>query len=162
MEFLLDPAVWVFISFLIFAKIAFRFGRAALIDKLDSRIAEIRKEIETAESLRVEAQELLAQYQRKQRDASKEADAIIETAEKHAAAIKKKAETELDELMSRRERQLEERLHRMEQVARRDIQTYAAALTAKATAEIIAEKMDKKDKARLVDEAISEFPSQFH
>ena len=74
MEFLSDTGSWVLISFLIFAFLAYTKGKAAFLNMLDSRIEAIKNEIETAESLRVEAQELLAQYQRKQRDAAKEAE----------------------------------------------------------------------------------------
>lgn len=160
MEFLNEATNWVLISFAIFALGFLKFGRGALLGKLDRRIEEIRKEIETAESLRIEAQELLAQYQRKQRDATREAEAIIATAQKHAAEIQKQAESDLDELVARKEAQLKDRLHRMEEKTVQEIRTYAAELSVKATAEIIAKQMDQATNDRLVEQSIKAISAQ--
>ncbi|MCB9989079.1 MAG: hypothetical protein H6868_07080 [Rhodospirillales bacterium] len=162
MELLHNPAVWVLISFVIFAIIAYRYGRDAFLAKLDGRIAEIRTDIETAELLRVEAQELLAQYQRKQRDAEKEAEAIMANAKDHAERIRKQAEADLSDSMARREQQLEERLHRMEQAAKQQIQAYAAELAVKAAAGIIADHMDEKSAAKLIDQTIGDISKKMH
>ena len=48
-----------------------------IVGIIDAKIDSIKNEIENAESIRVEAQELLAQYERKQRDADKEAEEIV-------------------------------------------------------------------------------------
>ncbi len=160
MELFQDTGIWVLFSFLVFVGIVWKFGKDKIVGMLDKRIEQIRKEIETAESLRIEAQELLAQYQRKQRDAAKEAAEIVETAKTHAAEILKQAEKELDETAKRREQQLEERLKRMEQNAMLEIRAYAAELAVKATSEIIAKQMDKKTNENLVDQSIKDIPKR--
>ncbi len=160
MAFFNEATNWVLISFVIFAIGFWKFGLKALLGKLDGRIAEIRKEIETAESLRVEAQELVAQYQRKQRDATREAEAIIAAAQKHAAEIQNHAESELNEMVARKEAQLRDRLKRMEEVALNDIKSYAAELSVKATAEIIAKQMDQATNDRLIEQSIKSIASQ--
>ena len=160
MHFLGEATNWVLISFVLFAIGFWKFGLKLLIGKLDGRIDEIRKEIETAESLRVEAQELLAQYQRKQRDAAREAETILAAAEKHAAVIQKQAESELNEMVARKEAQLKDRLKRMEDVAMQEIKAYAAELSVKATAEIIAKQMDQATNDRLIDQSIKSIASQ--
>lgn len=162
MAFFQEATNWVLISFVIFAIGFWKFGLKLMLGKLDGRIEEIRKEIETAESLRIEAQELLAQYQRKQRDAAKEAEAIVASAQKHAAEIQKAAEAELNELIARKETQLKDRLQRMEDVALQDIKSYAAELAVKATAEIIAKQMDEKTNARLVEQSIKTVAGQLN
>ena len=154
MEFFQDPASWILISFIIFCGIMWRFAKDKFLSMIDSRIETIKKEITTAENLRVEAQELLAQYQRKQRDAAKEAQQIVETAKEHAEQIKKDADVELKEAAKRREAQLKERLKRMEDAAIQEIRAYAAELAMQATREIIAEQLDKKANEKLVDESI--------
>ena len=154
MEFFQDTNNWVLISFVIFAFIFMKHGKGALLGKLDARIAEIRKEIETAESLRIEAQELLAQYQRKQRDAAKEAEAIVAHARDSAAQIRREAQAELKETMDRREAQLQDRLKRMEEKAINDIRAYAAELAVRATREIIVTEMDESTNAGMVDNSI--------
>ena len=160
MDFLSSSYFWVTLSFIGFLCMFFRFGKGPLLSKLDARINEIRKEIDTAESLRVEAQELLAQYQRKQREAAKEAEAMIETARKHAVQIRTQAEAEMETTLKRREQQMAERLERMEATAVQEIRTYAAELAVKATAEIIADKMDEQTNARLIEASIKQVTGQ--
>lgn len=154
MEFFHDTANWVFLSFLLFAFLLVKFGGKAFIGLLDKRIADIRKDIDTAESLRVEAQELLAQYQRKQKDAEKEAEEIVANAKEHAKNIKKQADEELKIVMARKEKQLAERLERMEHEAMAEIQAYAAELTVKATTEIVAANMNKKTSDTLLKKSL--------
>lgn len=162
MELLHDEHTWLLASFLVFLAIVWKVGRPAILAQLDSRITLIKKEIETAENLRVEAQELLAQYQRKHRDALLESERIIATARQHAEEIRVKAESDLEETMERREKQLKERLHRMELAAIDEVRAYAADLAIKATTEIIVKKLDKKANETLVDQAIKDMSSNIH
>lgn len=157
-----DPTAWLAVSFVIFMFILVKMGKGAFLKLLDSRIEGIREEIETAENLRVEAQDLLAQYQRKHRDAVKESEQIIADAESRADEILKAADAELGEITKRREKQLKDRLERLEQSAINEIQAYAADLAIKATTEIIAEQLDKKANAKLVDDSIKSLPGNIH
>ncbi|WP_435641710.1 F0F1 ATP synthase subunit B family protein [Micavibrio aeruginosavorus] len=157
-----DTGFWVLLSFALFVGLAFKAGKAALFAKLDGRIAQIRTDIETAETLRVEAQELLAQYQRKQRDAQNEAEAIIANSRNHATEIRKTAEAELNEMIDRKEKQLADRLKRMEDSAKAEIRAYASELAVKATAEIIANRLDDAGNAKLIDQAIRTLPSNMN
>ena len=162
MDILLDGYTWYTISFVIFAAIVYKFGAPALSAMLDARIAEIKKELEQSESLRIEAQEMLAQYQRKHRDAVQESEKIIQTARENAEKFRAKAEKDLEELMTRREQQLEERLQRMEQNAINEIKAYAADLAMNAASQIVIDKLDKKTDAKLVDESIAGIDSNIH
>lgn len=150
-----DSSLWVGISFVIFLFIAYKLGRKSVVNGIDGKINEIKTEIETAERLRVEAQELLAQYQRKQRDAEKEAKEILSNAKKQAKEITKTAETDLSELMDRRETQLGERLRRLEENAIAEIQSHAAELAVAATTEMIVQTLDEKTNAKLNEETIN-------
>ena len=153
-----DTGIWVLLSFVIFAVFAFRFGKDKFLAKLDGRITEIRNEIHTAETLRAEAQDLLAQYQAKQRDAAQEAKSIVAAAQNAAHEINKQAEIDLNDMMARKVAQLAERLKRMEDAAKAEIQAYAAELAVKATAEIIAGHLDATTNSRLVDATIKAVP----
>ncbi|MGN7438530.1 MAG: F0F1 ATP synthase subunit B [Alcanivorax sp.] len=166
MELLSDPHhashIWYTISFVIFAGILVKFGVPAFNKMLDGRIEQIKKDLEEAENLRIEAQEMLAQYQRKHRDAVQESETIIKNARESARQFKDKAEADLNDMMERREHQLQERLERMKQNAINEIQEHAAGLAMSATRHIITEKLDKKAKAKLVDEAIGNIEANIH
>ncbi len=157
-----DSAIWLLCSFVIFAFLLWQKGKGAVVALLDKRIAEIKSELETAENLRVEAQELLAQYQRKHRDAVKDADKIIANAQASADEIRRKAEQDLSESLTRKEQQLRDRLTRAEQSAIQEIQEYAADLAIKATSEIIAGKLDKKTSEGLLDDSVKNISKNIH
>ncbi len=162
MDFLMDTHIWYAISFVAFAFVVYKYGKPVILKYLDVQIEAVREELRTAENLRIEAQELLAQYQRKHRDAVEEAQGIIKHAEQHAAEIRLKAERDLDEILARREKQLKDRLKRMEVAAVNEIQSYAANLAIEATAEIIAEKLDKKTNETLVESSIQDIGQKLH
>ncbi|MEZ5813444.1 MAG: hypothetical protein R3E13_01755 [Alphaproteobacteria bacterium] len=162
MELLHDPSIWLLLSFVIFASLVFKFGKGALLAMLDGRIESIREEIKTAENLRIEAQEMLAQYQRKHKDAVNDAEKILATAKQQAEEIRKKAEKDLDETIARREKQFQERLERMKQNAKDEILEHASNLAIAATSEIIADKLDKKANEKLVDAAIKGVSKNIH
>lgn len=162
LEFLNNDYIWLIFSFVIFMYILVKFGKAAIMSMLDGKIDTIRKDIQEAESLRVEAQELLAQYQRKQRDAESEAETIIAKAEQHALEIRKNAEKILTENLHRREIQMKERMAQMEEAAIQQIREHASNLAIQATAQIIAEKMDKKGQEKLIDHSVEAVSKNLH
>lgn len=157
-----DTGLWVAISFVLFAVVAYRLGKNSVLTMLDVRINAVRQEIQTAESLRTEAQALLAEYQRKQQDAEKEAAEIIRHAEVNAQRIRQEAEAALAETMNRREDQLAERLARLEKNAIAEIQSHAAELAVKATLEIILKTLDEKTNKNLIDESVRNLPKHLN
>jgi F-type H+-transporting ATPase subunit b len=150
-----NTTLWVAISFVLFAIIAVKFAGKSVVGGLDKKIAEIKNEIDTAERLKKEAAEMLADIQVKQRDAEKTALDIIEQAKQSALLVQKQAEYELNETMTRREAQLTDRLQRLEEKAIADIQNHAADLALKATREIVEKTLDDKNNSKLVDQTIS-------
>lgn len=150
-----NTTLWVGISFAIFAIIAVKFGGKPMLNSLDKKIAEIKAEIETAERLKKEAAEMLADIQVKQRDAEKTALDIIEQAKQSALLVQKQAEYELNETMTRREAQLTDRLARLEEKAIAEIQNHAADLALQATREIVEKTLDDKNSGKLIDQTIS-------
>ena len=95
-EIMHDPEFWVSISVII--AVAFVVWKAApMIGKaLDSRADKIRGELAEAQRLREDAQRLLAEYQRKQRDGLKEAEQIVALARSEAERVAAEAAKDLD------------------------------------------------------------------
>lgn len=156
MDLLLDVHFWISLSFALFVFILVKFGKPGFFALLDKKIEQIKQEIESAESLRSEAQDLLAQYKLKQRDASKEAERILEEAKKSAKQFQKKAEADLDASMKKKEQQLAERLDRMKIAAKQEIQSYAAQLAVRAAQEIIIEKLDNSAYEKLAEQSANQ------
>lgn len=153
---------WISLSFVIFLFVLWKFGKDAVLGMIDNKIDGIKKDIETAETLRIEAQELLAQYQRKHKDSIKEAEAIIKSAEERVTEIRRNADQEINDMISIREKQLQDRLQRMEESAIEDIRKYAADLTVRATARIIEDQLDSKTDEKLIKETSQKIGASFH
>ena len=162
MEYLLDTGIWLVGSFVTFMFVVWKLAAGKIAAMLDSRIADIKEELETAENLRIEAQELLAQYQRKHRDAMKDSEDIIANAKAQAKDIQKQAEADLKATMKRREDQLAQRLTRMEESAIAEIQSYATDLAMNAATQIITDKLDKKTSEGLVKKSIADISEKLH
>ncbi len=161
-DLLADEYFWYTIAFIMFMTVLWKYALPVINQQLDTRIAQIIKNLEEAENLRTEAQEMLAQYQRKHRDALQESQSIIETAKENARQYREKAQAELEAMMEIREKQLTSRLERMEQNAISEIQTYAAELAIKAARQIIEKNLDKKTNAKLIDAAIGNIAQNIH
>ena len=74
----MEPEFWVAVAFVIFIGVLVYVGaHKTVIDALDERTARIKAELDEARRLRDEAAALLAEYERKQGEAEREAEAII-------------------------------------------------------------------------------------
>jgi F-type H+-transporting ATPase subunit b len=128
---------WVAVAFVIFVGVLiyFRVHKLA-IDALDDRSARIEAELAEARRLREEAQALLAQYQRKQREAEREAADIIAGAQAEAARLAVEAKAKMEDFLARRTKMAETKIAQAEAQALADVRA-AAAEAAIAAAEII-------------------------
>jgi F-type H+-transporting ATPase subunit b len=150
---------WVVVSTVVFAIVAYKKGRGPILKILDDRTDRIRNELEEAERLRVEAQELLANYQRKYRDAMKTAEEIIDSANERAKQIEKDALENVEAELARKETQLVERIERAEQSAVQEIRNKAADIAVTTITNVLQSEIANKDKD-LIDDAIKSIPKK--
>lgn len=129
----------VFIGILIFFAIIWRVGAfKAVFGGLDNRAAGIRKELEEAANLREQAAEALALAERRQQDADKEAEAIIEQAKADAKAMLEEAHKDLADKITRREAQAAARIARAEAEAANEVRRAAADAATEAARRVMA------------------------
>ena len=108
-----DPAFWVGLAFLLVIALIYKPAMKSISASLDGRAVMIRTQIEEARKLREDAQALLADYQRKQRDAMAEAERIIQQAKEDATRMRTDAEQDLTRSIERRKQQALERIAQM-------------------------------------------------
>ncbi len=149
---------WVLVAFILFVAFMVWKARKALVGGLDSRAARIKAEIDEAQRLREEAQALLADYQKKQREALGEAEAMVKQAGEEATRLKAKAETELAASLKRREQQALDRIAQAEAQALAEVRNLAADIAVSATQKIPTEKLDPAKAQSLIGDAIAELP----
>jgi F-type H+-transporting ATPase subunit b len=151
---------WVLVAFILFVGFMVWKARKALMGGLDTRAARIKAEIDEAQRLREEAQALLTEYQKKQREALGEAQAMVKQAEEEGKRVRAKAETELTAALKRREQQALDRIAQAEAQALAEVRNLAADLAVAATRKILVEKLDPAKAQALVSDAIADLPKR--
>ena len=157
-----EAEFWVLIAFVIAIAFLVYKARGAVIGGLDARAAKIRSEIEEAQKLRDEAQERLAEFQRKQRDALKEAEAIIAQAKEEAERLAAQGVKDLEAAIERRRRLAQEKIALEEQKAMADLRNAAVDVAVAALRRVLAEDLDPARKNALIDQAINALPPTLH
>ncbi len=159
-SFLITPnvglMVWTLVLFgvslFILRKVAFPRISAAL----DRRQHAIEEAIDTADQMRRQADELLAEYRARLAEAREQAQEIIERARKAADTHERESEADAK---ARREQLLEQTRRDIEAETRRAIQEIRAEvadLTVMATERVTRKVLTEDDQRRLVEETLAE------
>ena len=156
------PEFWVAVGFLLFVALVGKKGWAAITSALDTRADGIRDSLDKAALLREEAQHLLAEYQRKQRDADKEVDDLVVAARAEAVRATAAAKETLDVTLKRYEQLTIDKIAQIEADALQTVHNTAVDLTILATRHLLTKMMDATASAKLVDQAIAELPQKLH
>jgi F-type H+-transporting ATPase subunit b len=161
--FLLETENWVAIAFLCFLSLlAYLGAHRKILDAIDQRQARIKSELEEAHRLREEAQALLAEFQRKGREAEGEAEAMIAGAKAEAERLTAEAKTKVEDFVARRTKMAEAKIVQAEAQALADVRS-AAADAATAAAEIILSAAAKGKVAEdLLTQGIADVKSKFN
>ncbi|MDF2097146.1 F0F1 ATP synthase subunit B family protein [Aquibaculum arenosum] len=147
---------WITVSLIIFLVIAVKMGLAPTLAKLDARSERIRKELEEAQALREEAQKMLADHKRRQREALKDAEEIVEAARSEAKSLRDAAEHELEATIRRREQLAMDKIAQARKNAEAQLRQQAAELAVAAAGRLIASNLDESRQAALTDSSINE------
>jgi len=157
-----DPTFWSGTAFVIFFALIFWKGRHAILKGLDSRAEDIRSKLDEAEKLRDEAQNTLAAYQRKQRDAMEEADQIVAQAKETAARLREQALADTQKTLERRERLAMEKIAQAEAAALAAVRDQAVEIAIGAATKVLGDKLSKDQSSKIIDEAIDDLPGKLN
>ncbi|HWE10385.1 MAG TPA: F0F1 ATP synthase subunit B [Solirubrobacteraceae bacterium] len=159
-SFLITPnvglMVWTLllfgISMYVLAKLAF----PRISEALDRRQRAIEESIDTAERTKREADELLAEYRERLREARRQAEEIMARARRAAEAQERETQEEAkakrDQMMEQTRRDIEAETRRAIQEIRREV----ADLTVMATEKVTRKTLTEDDQRRLLQDALSE------
>ncbi|HEU0072058.1 MAG TPA: F0F1 ATP synthase subunit B [Alphaproteobacteria bacterium] len=157
-----EPEFWLAVAFALFVGLLARPVSQKIGAALDGRAKKIETEIEEATRLRDEAQALLASYQRKSREALKEAEDILANAEAEAKRLAEEAAVELAAALKRREQMAVEKIAQAEARAVADVRNAAVDVALAATRELIQKNLDAGKADALVNAAVAELPKKLH
>ncbi|MEL6877107.1 MAG: hypothetical protein AAGL68_03295 [Pseudomonadota bacterium] len=122
---------------------------------LDSKIAEIKQQLDEAKTLRAEAEALRDEYAARIAGAEKDAEAMMEGAQREADAILTKAEADGKDMVARRQRMAEDKIAAAERDAVEEVRASAVDAATSASRKLIADKLDADADRALADEVIS-------
>lgn len=154
-----DLSIYSLIVFLVLLAIMTKFAWGPIIEALDAREENIRKNIDHAEQLRQDSEALLAQHAKKLDAAQDEVREIIAEAKRDAEHTKKEIEAKAqDEAKLTQDRAVEE-INRARDQALNDLFDSMSSQVTTATEQVIGRSLTDEDRERLVTDAISQFSS---
>lgn len=160
--FYMTAEFWVAVGFVLFVALVARTAMRVLSVALDERAKRIREQIDEAARLAEEAHQLLATYERKQREAAEEAETIVDHARREADRLAERAAQDLERSLARREELAMERIAQAEQAALADIRSRIVDVAMAATRQLLGERLTDAQSGTLIDQAIAELPKKLH
>ncbi len=152
-----DSTTWALVALALFVALMLYLGLPGkLAQALDKRADTIKAELEEAKRLREEAQELLARYQRRQREAEAEAAAIIDQARRSANDMAEAARVEMQDQLARRAALAERRIEQAEASALALVRGEASDVAAAAAERLLRDRLGADAQARLFSQSVAE------
>ncbi|OYX12672.1 MAG: ATP F0F1 synthase subunit B [Rhizobiales bacterium 32-66-8] len=150
--------IWVAVAFLVFVGILLYYGvNRSIVQALDARGARIASELDEARRLKEEAQKLVAEYKRKQREAETEAESIVTAAKAEAERLAAETRAKLEDFVARRTKMAEQKIAQAEIQAIADVRAVAADTAVRASERLLTGvSKDAATAERLISSAIAD------
>ncbi len=159
----MDATFWATVALAIFLGVIIYFKVPAMITKsLDERANRIRSELEEARRLREEAQQLLAEYQRKRKDAEKDASDIVAAAKREAEALVAEAKRKTEDYVTRRTALAEQKIVQAERDAINEVRASAVDIAVEAARSILATRVDARTGADLFKASLEDVKTKLN
>lgn len=163
MEIFYNSNIVVGISFFLFlALLAYLGVHKLIIGKLDERAQGIREELAEARRLREEAQEVFAEFERKQREVQGQADDIVANAKTEAEAAAERAKADIANSIERRLKAADDQIALAESNAIKEVKDKAASVAIAAATEVLAAKVGDSQDEALIEAAIRDVGARLH
>lgn len=159
----MDATFWAFVALVIFLGIVFYMKVPGMMGKsLDERANRIRNELDDARRLREEAQQLLAEYQRKRKEAEQEASEIVAAAKREASNLVSEAHKKTEDYVARRTALAEQKIAQAERDAVSEVRSSAVDIAIEAARSVLAGKVDPKTGADLFKSSVQELKAKLN
>ena len=150
-----DLALWSFVVFLLFLGVLGKFAWKPMIEGLDKREASIRSAIVEAEENRKKAEAMLADYQKKLKEAEQHVQSMIAEARRDAERTSQDliaaAQRDVDLLRQR----TKDEIRQAKDAALADVFSQLNTQVVLATEHVLGRALQESDQERLVSEALA-------
>ena len=151
-----DPQFWVLVSFIIFIVLIFNPIKKILTKNLDSKIEQIKEEINNAEKLKNETQVILGDIKKRQNDVKNEINTINQEAKQRIESIKNEAEQKLREQLNKKNTIASAKIEQMARDAKLEIQKEISQVAIAASTDLLIQKLNDKEKQNIIKESSEE------
>lgn len=157
LEILHSDTFWVAVAFFIFIAISFKKGKELILQGLDKKIEEIKKNINEAKKIKYEAENNLKEAKKMFKELELDKERIIKEAKKESEIIK---QTLFDQEKKNNERlnnQIDDRILQSKNQAIKDIKRIALEVSIKSILELFKEQKNTNESGLIAKSVINLF-----
>ena len=154
---IIDATFWVAVSFFIFiGGLVYLKVPQKVNDTLGEKINLIKKELDGAEKLKVEAKNILSDYENKIDKSKKETQEIISAAKKESEKNILYKTEKFHELIEERKKNAEQKITLMKENALKDIRNISIKISIQTVEHLIKNSIDKNKIEKIYSESLEE------
>jgi len=154
---IIDATFWVAISFFIFFGVLIYLKVPQKMNNLLSdQIKEIKKELDEAKKLKVEAKNLLSDYENKIDKSKKEVQEIINLAKKDSENTILERTEKFHQTMESKKKNTEQKILQMKENALKDIKNISVKISVEAVEHLIKNSIDKDKLEKLYTNSLEQ------
>ena len=157
-----DATLWVAISFLIFIILVFKPLAKKISSNIETKINELKKNLDDAKKLKDEASLLYDQHLSKQKESLEKIEKMKKDILEESNRIKKKIATELDLSMSRKQKNFEQISSQMELKIKEEIKNEILRQAILYTEHRIKKTISKKHNEKFVEDSLNKLSKHLH
>ena len=153
----IDATFWVAISFFIFFGVLIYLKVPQKINSsLADQINKMKKELDEAEKLKVEAKNLLSNYESKIDKSKKEVMVIINSAKKDSEKTILEKTEKFHQIMESKKKNAEQKIAQMKENALRDIINISVKISMETVENLIKNSIDKNKLEKIYDNSLKQ------
>ena len=154
---IIDATFWVAISFFIFFGVLIYLKVPQKMNNLlSNQIKEIKKELDEAEKLKVEAKNLLSDYENKIDKSKKEVQEIINLAKKDSEKTILERTEKFHQTMESKKKNTQQKILQMKENALKDIKNISVKISVEAVEHLIKNSIDKNKLEKLYTKSMEQ------
>ena len=155
-----DATLWVGISFILFVLLVTRPLTSMFLKNTNVRISTLKKEIDEAKKLKLEAEKLLNEHKEKDKKNKEYIEELKKQTKKEAKNIEEKIKKEIELAITRKEANYELIVKQMESNLKEKLQNEIMTKTLKFTQSRIEKNISEKHNNDFIDESLKKLPKQ--
>ena len=157
-----DATLWVGLSFILFVLLVMKPLTSMFSQNIDAQINSLKKEINEAKRLKIEAENLLDEHKSKEKKNTMYVDELKKQTRKEVMEIEERIKKEIKLAINRKEANYELIIKQMESNLKENLQKEIMVKTLKFTQSRIEKNISEKHNDNFIDESLKKLPKQLY